>query len=53
MAQITGGELILRCLVQEKVKYIFAVPDAGYCVPTVRSTNANMWSQAIARAVSI
>ncbi|MBI5115539.1 thiamine pyrophosphate-binding protein [Candidatus Poribacteria bacterium] len=30
MAQITGGELILRCLVQEKVKYIFAVCDAGY-----------------------
>jgi len=30
MAKITGGELILRCLVQEKVKYIFAVPDFGY-----------------------
>jgi acetolactate synthase-1/2/3 large subunit len=30
MAQITGGELLLKCLVQEQVKHIFAVPDAGY-----------------------
>jgi acetolactate synthase-1/2/3 large subunit len=30
MGQITGGELLLKCLVQEKIKYIFAVPDAGY-----------------------
>ena len=30
MAQITGGELLLKCLAQEKIKYIFAVPDAGY-----------------------
>ncbi|GAB4338367.1 MAG: thiamine pyrophosphate-binding protein [Candidatus Abyssubacteria bacterium] len=30
MAQITGGELLLRCLVQEQIKHIFAVPDAGY-----------------------
>ncbi len=30
MAEITGGELILKCLVQENVKHIFAVPDAGY-----------------------
>ncbi|RJP17535.1 MAG: thiamine pyrophosphate-binding protein [Candidatus Abyssobacteria bacterium SURF_5] len=30
MGQITGGELILRCLAQEDIKTIFAVPDAGY-----------------------
>lgn len=30
MAAITGGELLVRCLVQEGVRIIFAVPDAGY-----------------------
>jgi acetolactate synthase-1/2/3 large subunit len=30
MAIITGGELLLRCLVQEGVRIIFAVPDASY-----------------------
>lgn len=30
MAEITGGELILKCLVQEGIKTIFAVPDAAY-----------------------
>jgi len=30
MATITGGELLLKCLVQEGVRIIFAVPDASY-----------------------
>jgi len=30
MAAMTGGELIVRCLAQEKVRTIFAVPDVSY-----------------------
>jgi acetolactate synthase-1/2/3 large subunit len=30
MATIKGGELLLKCLVQEGVRIIFAVPDASY-----------------------
>jgi acetolactate synthase-1/2/3 large subunit len=30
MAEITGGELLLRCLVQEEIDHIFAVPDVSY-----------------------
>lgn len=30
MATIKGGELLVRCLAQEKIRVIFAVPDAGY-----------------------
>jgi acetolactate synthase-1/2/3 large subunit len=30
MAAMTGGELIVRCLAQEKVRTIFAVPDVAY-----------------------
>jgi acetolactate synthase-1/2/3 large subunit len=30
MAAMKGGELLLKCLVQEKVRTIFAVPDVAY-----------------------
>ncbi|UCH87349.1 MAG: thiamine pyrophosphate-binding protein [Dehalococcoidia bacterium] len=30
MSSIKGGELLLRCLVQENVRVIFAVPDGAY-----------------------
>jgi acetolactate synthase-1/2/3 large subunit len=30
MATITAGELLVKSLVQEGVRIIFAVPDAGY-----------------------
>jgi len=30
MAAMTGGELIVKCLAQEKVRTIFAVPDVAY-----------------------
>jgi len=30
MAEITGGELILRCLVKEGVKRIYGITDSGY-----------------------
>ena len=30
MGTIKAGELLLRCLVQENVRVIFAVPDGAY-----------------------
>jgi len=30
MAAMTGGEVLLKCLAQEKVRTIFAVPDVAY-----------------------
>ncbi len=30
MAQITGGELLLRCLQKERVEWVFGLPDFGY-----------------------
>jgi acetolactate synthase-1/2/3 large subunit len=30
MAALKGGELLLKCLAQEKVRTIFAVPDVAY-----------------------
>ncbi len=30
MATIKGGELLLKCLAQENVRVIFAVPDGAY-----------------------
>jgi len=30
MAEITGGELILRCLVKEGVQRIYGITDSGY-----------------------
>ncbi len=42
MAEIDGGELLLRCLEKEKVKRIFGIPDNGYNTVMLHAKDHNI-----------